>query len=240
MTPIFNLTKNNYIAVWEQWGAGQNTWKSQIICNMKWKPKKPIYVKNSGHLSNSAHGLFIINPWDYIITCDWWNKRDEEFNVEIYQIISVWKITDKEIEIAKRKFIDNNFWYIFRRLHFKMEKDKEIMQFLYWINKENFEKAFKNSFMYGFYDIEKLKEIGFSEQNIKEFKEFNLVKEWIKWLERDFDYYVDNKEKQKMIEDNMRIKKIDIIKVPDFLSSAINAAKDKAICYHCRELHFSL
>lgn len=91
------LTKRGFPALWEQGGAASNTGSATIIANKKGEKKTPIFVRNGGHLSNSNHALFVLEPDDIVVTVSRW--RD---NVTI--IVNVLDVFDGENFSVKEKF----------------------------------------------------------------------------------------------------------------------------------------
>jgi len=88
---IFNieLTKKRFPAMWEAGGGSSNTGDAIIITNNNGGPKKPVYIRQKGKLSNSLHALFVVQKEDYIVVAKH-HRRD--FDIYIY------KINDIDIE----------------------------------------------------------------------------------------------------------------------------------------------
>jgi len=78
-------TKRGYHALWESGGGCTNTGGATVICDQNGLPKKAVYVKRSGHLSNREHALVVLAVGDYIINAyhHWRN-----FWIKIYRVIS--------------------------------------------------------------------------------------------------------------------------------------------------------
>jgi hypothetical protein len=83
------LTKKNYPAIWESGGGYTNTGYVTIVANPDGSPKRPVYVRNRGHLACGDHALHIVREGDIIITADH-HRRD--FNIKIWRIRSFARI----------------------------------------------------------------------------------------------------------------------------------------------------
>lgn len=79
-------TRKGHPALWEQGGGATNTGYSQIITNEDGTPKRPVYIRSRGSLSQGEHALFIVNIGDIIIKTDHHRK---DFNIYIYKITSI-------------------------------------------------------------------------------------------------------------------------------------------------------
>jgi len=89
------LTKSGLFAAWESGGGMTNTGTATIIANQDGSPKKPVFVRTGGHLSNSDHALFIVRERDVIIKVS--RHRDD--------------IDLKILEIKKFKEV-KNYWFV--------------------------------------------------------------------------------------------------------------------------------
>lgn len=78
-------TKTNLPALWESGGGASNTGEARIICDRDGKPKKAIYIRRRGHLSNAEHALIVVECGDYIISA-YHHRRD--FTIRIYRIVA--------------------------------------------------------------------------------------------------------------------------------------------------------
>lgn len=92
-------TKTGLPALWECGGACSNTGECTIIANKNGLPKKAIYIKRGGHLSNANHALVVLEKDDYIIKS--FHKR-KDFWHRIYRIIGF----DEEGEFATAELIN--------------------------------------------------------------------------------------------------------------------------------------
>ncbi len=79
-------TKSGLPALWEAGGGCTNTGDARIICNRNGQPKKPIYIRRSGHLSNREHALLVIEEGDYVIYASH-HRRD--YLIRIYKIVNI-------------------------------------------------------------------------------------------------------------------------------------------------------
>ncbi len=76
-------SKKGYITLWECGGGYTSTGESRIICDRDGNPKKAIYIRKSGHLSNSRHALIVVESGDYIITA-YHHRKD--FTIKVHRI----------------------------------------------------------------------------------------------------------------------------------------------------------
>ena len=81
----FERTKSGYPALWEQGGGASNTGEATIICDKNGQPKRAVYQRRKGHLSNAEHALIIVECGDYIITA-FHHRRD--YTIRIYRIVA--------------------------------------------------------------------------------------------------------------------------------------------------------
>jgi hypothetical protein len=79
---IIEKTKSGLPAVWESGGGYTNTGEAIIISDANSQPKKPIYVKTSGHLANKQHALFALQKNDIVV--ELFRHRDD-YKIKIYQ-----------------------------------------------------------------------------------------------------------------------------------------------------------
>lgn len=61
-------SKSGKPVYWESGGGYSNTGYAYLICNKDGMKKKPLFVKNSGHLACSEHALFIVDVGDVIVS----------------------------------------------------------------------------------------------------------------------------------------------------------------------------
>lgn len=80
------ITKRRLPAMWEAGGGSSNTGDAIIITNNNGGPKKPVYIRQKGSLSNSVHALIIVQVEDYIISTKH-HRRD--FDTRIYKIKNI-------------------------------------------------------------------------------------------------------------------------------------------------------
>jgi hypothetical protein len=76
-------------AIWEKGGGATNTGKARIVADKDGKPKKPVYIRRKGELSNGDHALFVVEKGD--VVCDLVHSHGD-FDISLYQITD---ITDK-------------------------------------------------------------------------------------------------------------------------------------------------
>ncbi len=76
-------TKKNYPALWERGGGYTNTGVATIIAGKDGQPKKAVYVRGRGHLTNAHHALVILEVGDHIIEA---NHHREDFEIQIFRI----------------------------------------------------------------------------------------------------------------------------------------------------------
>ncbi len=78
-------TRTGLPARWECGGGATNTGECTIITDENGRPKKPVYVKRSGHLSNGQHALVIVEVGDFIIKS---YQHRKDFWIRIFRIKS--------------------------------------------------------------------------------------------------------------------------------------------------------
>lgn len=78
-------TKSGYPAIWENGGGATNTGEATVIANENGRPKKPVYVKRAGHLSNGNHALIPVVVGDIIVKS--YHKR-KDFWTRIFRVVS--------------------------------------------------------------------------------------------------------------------------------------------------------
>jgi len=64
------ISKNGHPCAWERGGGWSNTGDVTIIAAADGSPKKPIYIRRRGSLSNDQHALFIVHEGDIIIAAE--------------------------------------------------------------------------------------------------------------------------------------------------------------------------
>jgi len=77
-------TRTGLPARWECGGSATNTGECTIIAGANGLPKKAVYIKRSGHLSNGRHALIIVEVGDYIIEA-YHHRKD--FTIRIHKIL---------------------------------------------------------------------------------------------------------------------------------------------------------
>jgi hypothetical protein len=60
-------TGKGFPALWEEGGAMTNTSTATILATSDGKPKKALYIRRHGKLSNDRHALFVIEKGDLIL-----------------------------------------------------------------------------------------------------------------------------------------------------------------------------
>ena len=212
---LIEKTKKGYPAYWEAGGGYTNTGEATIIANKDGQPKKAVYVRNRGQLANSHHALVILEVGDYIIEA---NHHRGDFNIYIYKI-----------------------------LDFKTEKNYQKKD--YFILKEKIsEKKFEET--YGVTYAEYIKGKSCEINGLTKYYELPsgdyCRKDSWDYI-REIEIY-EKKQKQKEITEDVAI----VEQVYEFswgewdkellasLEPAVQAAMEKATCYHCREPHFIL
>ena len=79
-------SKSMLPCLWEHGGSATNTGAATIIADAEGLPKKAIYTRRRGHLSNGEHALIPVSVGDHIITANHWRG---DFEVEIYRIRAI-------------------------------------------------------------------------------------------------------------------------------------------------------
>lgn len=103
---IEKTARKGYPCYWEQGGGFRNTGEASIICNKAGLPKKPIYIRNKGHLANSQHALLPVEIGDFIINAKHWRKN---FEIRINKVVEIEKqIKSYEFEGEIKYYHD---WY---------------------------------------------------------------------------------------------------------------------------------
>lgn len=208
-------TKKGYPAYWEAGGGFTNTGEATIIANKEGQPKKPVYVCRRGHLANREHALFIIEKGDYIIKC---NHHRRDFNIYVHKIID-----------------------------FKTEKyfiEKDYFVFIEEITGEEFERRYGET--YNEYIKGRGSEIsGLSRYYELPTGEYCWKADWD--CITDVEIYTKKTKRKEIIEDLAITELVHEFswgewdkEPPAYLEAAIQAAKEKATCYHCREPHYAI
>ena len=78
-------TRTGLPALWECGGGCSNTGEATIIASKDGRPKKPVYIKRAGHLSNREHALVVLSVGDYIIET---SHKKKNYLIYIYKILS--------------------------------------------------------------------------------------------------------------------------------------------------------
>lgn len=93
---MVEFSKKGLSCIWEKGGATTASGHSRVIANKGGFPKKPLFLRKSGHLSNGEHALLPILIGDYIIKTSQGRKSLE--SVEVLKITSLpSKIDGKEV-----------------------------------------------------------------------------------------------------------------------------------------------
>jgi len=100
------VTKKGYPALWEWGGGSSNTGKAEIITGREFERLKPVYIRQKGHLANTAHALFIVDKGYHIIRA--WHHR-EDFEITIYKILD-FDIENKKATVRVINKFDNGEW----------------------------------------------------------------------------------------------------------------------------------
>lgn len=79
-------TKSGLPAIWEKGGGATNTGNATIVCNADGSPKKAVYIRRKGHLSNGEHALIVVREGDIIISA---RHHRRDFNIEVLRIASI-------------------------------------------------------------------------------------------------------------------------------------------------------
>jgi len=126
--------------LWESGGGASNTGWARVIANQDGTPKRPLYIRRRGPLSNGQHALFVVREGDVIIEADH-HRRD--FRVEVARIVKVgeeeatlepiatfdegeWdRDLPKELEAAVEAAKEKAVCYHCRDPHFFEEKDND-------------------------------------------------------------------------------------------------------------------
>jgi hypothetical protein len=210
---IIERTKQGYPAYWEGGGGHRNTGDATIISGKDGQPKKAIYIRTRGSLANANHALVILEVGDYIIEA---NHHREDFNIYIYKIL----------QFKTEKFVE--------------EKDRFVLKEK--ISEEEFVERYKQT--YNEYIKGKSSEInGLTRYYELPSGDYCRKDSWdyIKEIE-----IYEKKTEQKQKEEDVAI--VELVyefssgewdaELPAFLEAAVQAAVEKATCYHCREPHF--
>lgn len=80
------LSKKGLPCIWEWGGAYSNTGNSCIICNEIGDAKRPLYVKQRGHLACGEHALIPIKIGDLSIAVE---QHRGDFEIHVYKIIAI-------------------------------------------------------------------------------------------------------------------------------------------------------
>jgi len=80
------ITESGLPALWEAVGGTTNAGEARIIRDQNGRPKKPVYVKRSGHLSNGNHALIPVEVGDIIVE-SYRNMPDFKIH-QVYRIVN--------------------------------------------------------------------------------------------------------------------------------------------------------
>lgn len=207
-----DLSKKGLVCLWENGGGYSNTGDSQIIADQDGNAKKPIHINRSGSLACENHAMIPINKGDYVIRAE---HHRGDFSINIYKV-------DWFTPIHQICYEDN-----YSEMHVTTKEEKELCKNMlhrnYYYEGENkkLELISRETVKwYGYYpELNKM----FQDENIeyvtlvynsigKTLTEYNVTLE----LQNCFSRGEWDKE------------------VPKFIHNAIDAAKEKALDYHCR------
>jgi len=79
-------SKKGLPCLWETGGGYSNTGDAIIIASSDGKPKKPLYIRQRGHLACGEHALFVIMPCDIVVKA---NHHRYDFNIVVYRIVEI-------------------------------------------------------------------------------------------------------------------------------------------------------
>jgi len=91
---VYERTKKDFPALWEQGGGATNTGEAQIITGPHGEKLKPIFIKTKGHRANGQHALFVVRPGYYIVRVWYWNKQDPPYSITVYQLQEFYEFMD--------------------------------------------------------------------------------------------------------------------------------------------------
>jgi len=97
-------SKRGLPCLWEQGGGASNTGWARVIAAAGGTPKRPIYIRCRGSLSNGQHALFVVREGDVIIEADH-HRRD--FRVEVTRIV---KVGEEEAILEPIAVFDEGEW----------------------------------------------------------------------------------------------------------------------------------
>jgi len=92
-------TKSGLPAIWEEGGGSTNTGESTIVAGGDGLPKRAIYIKRAGHLSNGRHALIPLTVGDHIIDI---SHHRLDFRIQVYQVL----VLDFEPEFAQTELVN--------------------------------------------------------------------------------------------------------------------------------------
>jgi hypothetical protein len=81
-------TKKGLPALWEEGGGYTRTGDAKIICGPGGEPLKPLYVRQTGHLSNDRHTLFVIREGYHVIAARY-SAAHGGYEVEVFRIVEI-------------------------------------------------------------------------------------------------------------------------------------------------------
>lgn len=85
-TLLLSRTKSGLPAAWESGGGMRNTGYAMIVANADGRPKKPIYIRQRGPLSNDDHALFVVREGDVIVSAE---HHRGDFDIRAYRIKAI-------------------------------------------------------------------------------------------------------------------------------------------------------
>ena len=77
-------------SLWERGGAGCNTGNATIITSPDGTAYKPYFIRKSGdRVGDNRHALVPLEVGSWIISADWWRKREVEIEIEVTRVTSI-------------------------------------------------------------------------------------------------------------------------------------------------------
>lgn len=111
---ILTQSKSGIPCYWEYGGGASNTGRAGMVCDKDGMPKKAIYVRRKGSLSNGNHALIPLRENDYIVQG---GHHRGDFNIKIYKVVEfvkqkTWNQDRKEeVEVVTANTEEVNSFY---------------------------------------------------------------------------------------------------------------------------------
>lgn len=83
---LVELTKTKKPALWEEGGGFSNTGSATIVADKNGGKKRPLFVRNKGHLACEKHALVPLHVGDVVVTV--WRHRDT-YDLQVVRIVSI-------------------------------------------------------------------------------------------------------------------------------------------------------